>query len=308
MKSKKNVLHYNIPVVKDIPLMKEEQCIVERLTAKQVEISMHPGKRNNWSLTTPEGMTIYYQKNCPRMSDIVAFTLCVHHAMMFIQPGSADFERKNALERMDLWLDMVKDEASRTCASVFYNYSMMYIFEELEDYDYAERHRRSFLVCKANCPKSFGWTIGKNEIEEYMEFLRIHQLQPDILDYLTNISQFRIDTYNSIIKDEEGYEAADLKRYADTVYYYVEKLSEELPEEVTELSSAFLIAYGVGELTTNYRAKKGSFDYNYAKAEKGDKAMQLAVAKAYREGIEVPINLRLAELWESVATGNYVLP
>lgn len=52
------------------------------------------------------------------------------------------------------------------------------------------------------------------------------------------------------------------------------------------------------------RPKKGSFDDIYRQAEKGDKAMMLQVAQAYRDGIGVHKNLRLAETWELIAA-NY---
>ncbi len=52
------------------------------------------------------------------------------------------------------------------------------------------------------------------------------------------------------------------------------------------------------------RPKKGSFDDIYRQAEKGDKAKMLQVAQAYRDGIGVHKNLRLAETWEQIAV-NY---
>ena len=52
------------------------------------------------------------------------------------------------------------------------------------------------------------------------------------------------------------------------------------------------------------RPKKGSFDDIYRQAEKGDKAMMLQVAQAYRDGIGVHKNLRLAETWEQIAANH----
>ena len=52
------------------------------------------------------------------------------------------------------------------------------------------------------------------------------------------------------------------------------------------------------------RPKKGSFDDIYRQAEKGDKAKMLQVAQAYRDGLGVHKNLRLAETWEQIAV-NY---
>ena len=52
------------------------------------------------------------------------------------------------------------------------------------------------------------------------------------------------------------------------------------------------------------RPKKGSFYDIYRQAEKGDKAKMLQVAQAYRDGIGVHKNLRLAETWEQIAV-NY---
>ena len=52
------------------------------------------------------------------------------------------------------------------------------------------------------------------------------------------------------------------------------------------------------------RPKKGSFDDIYRQAEKGDKAKMLQVAQAYRDGIGVHKNLRLAETWEQIAANH----
>lgn len=49
------------------------------------------------------------------------------------------------------------------------------------------------------------------------------------------------------------------------------------------------------------RPKKGSFDDIYRQAEKGDKTMMMQVAQAYRDGIGVHKNLRLADTWEQIA-------
>ena len=49
------------------------------------------------------------------------------------------------------------------------------------------------------------------------------------------------------------------------------------------------------------RPKKGSFDDIYRQAEKGDKAMMQQVAHAYRDGIGVHKNVRLAETCELIA-------
>lgn len=49
------------------------------------------------------------------------------------------------------------------------------------------------------------------------------------------------------------------------------------------------------------RPKKGSFDDIYRQAEKGDRDMMMQVAQAYRDGIGVHKNLRLAETWEQIA-------
>lgn len=52
------------------------------------------------------------------------------------------------------------------------------------------------------------------------------------------------------------------------------------------------------------RPKKGTFDDIYRQAEKGDKAMMMQVAHAYRNGIGVHKNPRLAETWELLATNH----
>lgn len=52
------------------------------------------------------------------------------------------------------------------------------------------------------------------------------------------------------------------------------------------------------------RPKKGPFDDIYRQAEKGDRDMMMQVAQAYRDGIGVHKNVRLADTWELIAA-NY---
>ena len=56
------------------------------------------------------------------------------------------------------------------------------------------------------------------------------------------------------------------------------------------------------------RPKKGSFDDIYRQAEKGDKEMMLQVARAYRDGIGVRKNIRLAKTWEQIAENSIEKP
>ena len=79
-----------------------------------------------------------------------------------------------------------------------------------------------------------------------------------------------------------------------------------LDEEHHFILIAILQINGIIKQPKREKSKKGSFDYNYAKAEKGDKEYQLLVAKAYREGDGVPKNIRPANLWEGVANNKIV--
>ena len=76
---------------------------------------------------------------------------------------------------------------------------------------------------------------------------------------------------------------------------------------MSEIEDYALAAFHDGDNMERFigkRPKKGSFDDIYRQAEKGDKAMMLLVAQAYRDGIGVHKNLRLAETWEQIAA-NY---
>ena len=76
---------------------------------------------------------------------------------------------------------------------------------------------------------------------------------------------------------------------------------------MSEIEDYALAAFHDGDNMERFigkRPKKGSFDDIYRQAEKGDKAKMLQVAQAYRDGIGVHKNLRLAETWEQIAV-NY---
>ena len=76
---------------------------------------------------------------------------------------------------------------------------------------------------------------------------------------------------------------------------------------MSEIEDYALAAFHDGDNMERFigkRPKKGSFDDIYRQAEKGDKAMMLQVAQAYRDGIGVHKNLRLAETWEQIAANH----
>lgn len=77
--------------------------------------------------------------------------------------------------------------------------------------------------------------------------------------------------------------------------------NEPLMSEIEDYALAAFHDEGNMERFLGKRPKKGSFDDIYRQAEKGDKTMILQVAQAYRDGIAVHKNLRLAETWEQIA-------
>ena len=77
--------------------------------------------------------------------------------------------------------------------------------------------------------------------------------------------------------------------------------NEPLMSEIEDYALAAFHDEGNMERFLGKRPKKGSFDDIYRQAEKGDREMMMQVAQAYRDGIGVHKNLRLAETWEQIA-------
>lgn len=71
--------------------------------------------------------------------------------------------------------------------------------------------------------------------------------------------------------------------------------------------SYFGLEYQKCEKSTpkQFRAKKGSFDYWYAEAEKRDWEAMIVVSVCYFHGIVVRENTRLGELWKTMARSTY---
>lgn len=65
----------------------------------------------------------------------------------------------------------------------------------------------------------------------------------------------------------------------------------------TSLQRGIAIAYRYESPIKRPKPEKGSFDYLYNKAEKGDKKAMAAIAEAYRTGTDTHANQRLADYW-----------
>lgn len=155
-----------------------------------------------------------------------------------------------------------------------------------------------------------GWALGQDSsltVNFYKDDPKMSNIEYVALinNYIAKLEFVKNgDEVWSII--DKCFELFDWDAYAQSVYEYIDSKANLIDEEDSFVLTAIAQINNIVELPKRERNKKGSFDYNYAKAEKGDKEYQLLVAKAYREGDGVPKNIRLANLWEEFANNKIV--
>lgn len=279
--------------------MATEKEIIEALTDKLVKVAKWPNQRMHftvaWLASSTTNCEVHFYKDEPKMSNVQNFML-IHYYSEKLTRVKNDEKAQVIIDKCSELLKQMSDRRDQVrAASMLYMHWNNYLrkrdaFEEAVNICY------HWLESLVNSPDG----ANTNVLNEFLAALYQKGDLQWLIDIIIDCNQYINEQKKAWEKDK------DYERYVDSVYDYVCSKEELLDEEDKFILTAILQIEGIIELPIRERNKKGSFDYNYAKAEKGDKEYQLLVAKAYREGDGVPKNIRLANLWEGFANNKIV--
>ena len=277
-----------------------EKEILKILTDKLVKVAKWPNLRKHftvaWYTSGDDSCEVHFYKDDPKMSNIEYATLVYYYA--------------NKLERVrnEEKAQHIFNKAIEMCTHILDSCDRARVASLLYMTRYYELRNRgdingAFDMCyhwlQALVHSSDG--AGVNVFNEFIAVLHEKGDLQWLIDVIDDCNQYIEEQQKKWEEDENYY-----TEYVNSVYEYVCSKAELLDEDDRFILDAILQIYNIIALPKRERNKKGSFDYNYAKAENGDKEYQLLVAKAYREGDGVPKNIRLANLWEGFANNKIV--
>jgi len=279
--------------------------LLDDLTGKLIEIAKFPNRRKEFTFSfgyrAGKSMTLYFYKNEPRVSNMEPFSLVAYYACLIKDEESEEKADELCKKAMEL-LKEINCEYDRALAEeLLYRVVLEYIQARgnKESVESMINFCGAWLI--ANC-----W-IGVTEevLQTYLQLLRIHpENHQDIVSVVDDISAYVSNQMKLL--SQENMSEEDVWNIYESIRTYILSKEDEIGSDKFYILGAFLQVYGGVEPPKKERIKKGSFDYNYGKAEKGDKECQRLVAQAYREGIGVRKNMRLANFWEGVSNGKYV--
>lgn len=273
----------------DIALKKIEREIVKKLTDELVKLAKYPVLKRTFNFATSHDYYYTFYKDKPKMSNIeyVALALCHIDRLAHTEQGE---DVPSLMDRIEELLASINDAFDYSRVAVAYYLIMFIYLHELNDMEQAFEYYRKWFAALVSTPE------GARE--------------EDLINYIALVQRGKEWQFVDLIKDCDAYmveqtqivkETGDYDDYVNSIARYWYSKISLLDKEETCVLKAFLQISGIIHQPKCKKNKKGSFDYNYARAEKGKKEYQLLVAKAYREGDGVPRNLRLANVWEKLA-------
>ncbi len=291
--------------------MATEKEVLKALTDKLVKVAKWPNQRKHFVVAwwgdddNPEScsecQSLFYKDN-PKMSNVEYVTL-IHYYSWKIDYYSRKLERvkkheavQSIIDKCHEQLKQIGDKYDFYSASTFFYMQLYHYFRQIGDGGQAYECYRRCLLSLTKLPEG----ADEESLNEYVGLLEQRVDKQQIMDAVNDCNQYIIEQKKKWAED------GDYEKYVESVYQYVTSKENLFDEENWFVLIAILQINGIVNLPKRERSKKGSFDYNYAKAEKGDKEYQLLVAKAYREGDGVPKNIRLANLWEGFANNKIV--
>ena len=279
--------------------MIKEEGIIKILTDKLVKVAKWPNMRKEFAVAVPMSatvsQTVFFYKNDPKMSNIEYVTLIYCYVNELTRKKNDD-EVQAIIDRCFELLEQIEDYCDFVrVARHFYRTLYDYYSERGNEEQAYECHKRWLFYLT----ESFEGA-SEDILNEYLTILEQRNDKQQLLDVVNDCKKY-IEEKKKKLEEDEDWDA-----YAQSVYEYICSKEELIDEEDYFVLTSIMQINEIIELPQRTRIKKGSFDYNYAKAEKGDKEYQLLVAKAYREGDGVPQNIRLANLWEGFANNKIV--
>lgn len=278
----------------------KEQEVIKVLTDKLVQVAKWPNMRKEFTVSlkidSNTRWTLSFYKNEPKMASIEAYTLVLYYAELFMSAKNKMEEEKEqeykdkALE----YLGNIEDAVDQAVAGTLYCSALFHYYEKNEDFNNAYWAVRQWVMCSTLTPEG----ASEGSFNKYVTYLK----HDEDAQYLLDI----IDNCNAYMEEQKEKCGEDWDRYVNSVYDYMYSQLDEEDESCYAVVEAMLQLNDIVELPKQTRAKKGSFDYNYAKAEKGDKECIILISKAYRKGDGVCQNIRLADFWEGLANNKII--
>lgn len=281
--------------------MATEKEVLKALTDKLVKVAKWPNLRTEFVVAWQgkrEGLYRYCYKNDPKMSNI-EYVILIHHYLDKLKWVKKDEERQGIIDKCYELMGKIGDKCDFYSIETFFYAEMYRYYSRIGDEERAYECHRRWLFGLTQMPE------GANEglLNEFLSLLEQRGTNKLVVDVVNDCNRY-IEEQKRKLGNDESYEGWE--GYVHSVYEYVSLKMGMLDEEDRFILIAILQINGIIKLPKREKSKKGSFDYNYAKAENGDKEYQLLVAKAYREGDGVPKNIRLANLWEGFANNKIV--
>lgn len=267
--------------------------LIDNLSDKLIDIALYPEKRKHFSISyivnANSYSVIHYYKNSPRISCIEPFTLALYYSSGYCNANS-EKEREDYFVKIGEQLKLIDNDLDRADAEgqVWTNLKLYY--EGKDD--------MTFLICSKSCLRTLSMSKEGVSIEGLKDF----RSQLDGIEEYKKVAE-TIDNITTFIESAEAEIPEPMNEeiyneFVNKVANYARKAIEALDEDWSFLLFAILEAYDLAENKFRIPAK-GTFDYYYPKAEKGDKKYQKLLAEAYRTGNGVIKNTKLAEFWEN---------
>ncbi|MDE6722556.1 MAG: hypothetical protein K2J84_10510 [Bacteroidaceae bacterium] len=280
--------------------MATEKEVLKALTDKLVKVAKWPNQRSKFVVAWhgEHGGIFYFYKNAPKMSN-VEYTTLIYYYILKLRGMKKDEKVQDIIDKCEKLLEQIGDKCNFYEAATFVYAEMYRYYSRIGDEERAYECHKKWQFGLTQMPGG----ADEGLLNEFLSLLEQRGDKQQVVDVVNDCNRY-IEEQKRKLGNDESYEGWE--GYVHSVYEYVSSKNGLLDEEHRFILIAILQINGIIKLPKREKSKKGSFDYNYAKAEKGDKEYQLLVAKAYREGDGVPKNIRLANLWEGFANNKIV--
>lgn len=306
--------------------MATEQEFRELLTDKLIEVAEHPEMRKKFSVIYETGAVdadpadddysggvsqILFFKNQPMMSNVE------RHAVVLYLLGRSNEETFAKVESL---IDEIEDEWDKATLTLVMLKRKAEYYQQIGDED---AYWQTITECFHNSALFTGMgDVYVDNLEEYYDFLVEHEVWGVVYDFIANLFAVTeqvgapLSDPNYLLEIHKDFERDELdflrKVYKDV---YIEKIipeefydpeirltcfaSEESEKNICDIFAySISVAYRYVRAASRPKPGKGSFDYLYNNAEKGDKKAMAAIAEAYRTGTGTHANQRLADYWQ----------
>ena len=318
--------------------MTTEQEFRDLLTDKLIDVAEHPEMRKEFSIVfdshdytglfdddpaydnNPGGDTqMFFYKDSPMMSGIEQYAFI--HYLVMVSIGDRDKIDMKKFASIEQMVEKIDNEWDR-----FETYRAIYGFKAsyYQWKGYKDAYRKAKLGYFRYSPLYTGLgLVYIKDLEEYYDFMVQEKKWEIVYDLAVNLFaetellNAPLSDINYLVEIHRNFERDELdflrKVHKDV---YIDKI---IPKEYFDpkkrkiyfdsncqearlckiLRHGIAVAFGYEDCAAiRPKTPKGSFDYLYNKAEKGNKKAMAAIAEAYRTGTGTHANQRLADYWQ----------